>query len=508
MNTSASGNIIDKYNWFLQKSGIERKDYQFDGIQWCVHRETAQPLPITVSESNGETSDVVIADDNGRPIRGGFIADEMGLGKTIMMIATFVIHFVPRTLIILPNILVEQWHSEILRTTGHKALIFHGPNKKKISLQQLLSATIVISTYNTIAVTKPNKKNIYKPVKPNSLLHQVQWDRIVFDEAHHLRNKNSRWIGSKLLRTNIRWLISGTLIQNKRTDFFNLCNALGIPARFYTNSEKIRLLIDMFVLKRTKKQVGISLPEVSIDNSTVCWNNETEQALSTHIHHALIHTNNKLKFITRSRQFCILPSLIQPTFHRLLEDKTVPSLQTSDDPLSGTTKINAVVQTIVSRIHNGHGKLVFCHYRGEIDLLQRLLKQHGVHNVGTFDGRINQKERFRRLRSQLDVIILQIQTGCEGLNLQKNFSEIYFVSPHWNPSIEDQAVARCHRIGQNKPVTVFRFYMDALHKTSPVDANPSEKNTIYNALQNGLNMEQYIHSVQHSKRNISSLIMP
>ena len=54
---------------------------------------------------------------------------------------------------------------------------------------------------------------------------------------------------------------------------------------------------------------------------------------------------------------------------------------------------------------------------------------------------------------------MQIQTGCEGLNLQDNFSEIYFTSPHWNPCVEDQAIARCHRIGQKKTVYVFKFEM-------------------------------------------------
>lgn len=58
----------------------------------------------------------------------------------------------------------------------------------------------------------------------------------------------------------------------------------------------------------------------------------------------------------------------------------------------------------------------------------------------------------------IDVLILQIQTGCEGLNLQ-TFSEVYFVTPHWNPAVEDQAVARCHRIGQQNEVDVFRFEM-------------------------------------------------
>jgi hypothetical protein len=58
------------------------------------------------------------------------------------------------------------------------------------------------------------------------------------------------------------------------------------------------------------------------------------------------------------------------------------------------------------------------------------------------------------------ILILQIQSGCEGLNLQAHFSEVYFVSPDWNPTLEEQAVARCWRIGQKKPVDVFRFSMN------------------------------------------------
>ena len=65
---------------------------------------------------------------------------------------------------------------------------------------------------------------------------------------------------------------------------------------------------------------------------------------------------------------------------------------------------------------------------------------------------------------------MQIQTGCEGLNLQQNYSEIYFVSPHWNPAVEDQAIARCHRIGQVKPVFVHRFEMQPFDKDDTLDA--------------------------------------
>jgi hypothetical protein len=79
------------------------------------------------------------------------------------------------------------------------------------------------------------------------------------------------------------------------------------------------------------------------------------------------------------------------------------------------------------------------------------------------DGRTSESERRVILAPDagVDVLILQIQTCCEGLNLQQ-FSEVYFVSPDWNPAVEDQAIARCHRFGQTEPVSVFRFVMAPL----------------------------------------------
>ena len=81
--------------------------------------------------------------------------------------------------------------------------------------------------------------------------------------------------------------------------------------------------------------------------------------------------------------------------------------------------------------------------------------------VAIFDGRLSHNERNGILQDNYEALILQIQTGCEGLNLQDNYSEIYFISPHWNPTVEEQAIARCHRIGQTKPVIVYKFQMSA-----------------------------------------------
>ena len=127
-------------------------------------------------------------------------------------------------------------------------------------------------------------------------------------------------------------------------------------------------------------------------------------------------------------------------------------------------------------------KIVFCHFRQEIDELMARLDAEGVRCVA-IDGRTSQAQKETILQgTDAEVLVLQIQTCCEGLNLQE-YSQVYFVSPHWNPAVEDQAIARCHRIGQKSPVDVFRFTMDNFGSTT-------------------INIENHSNNLQDIKRDI------
>jgi len=135
---------------------------------------------------------------------------------------------------------------------------------------------------------------------------------------------------------------------------------------------------------------------------------------------------------------------------------------------------------MVDNKNNGNQKIVFCHFHAEIDIIMIRLIDAGL-TVGILDGR---RRCCVEDVDNNDVLIIQIQTGCEGLNLQK-FNEIYFIGPHWNPAVEDQAIARCHRLGQLKPVTVYRFIMEDLSNLE-VES-----------------LDSYIIGVQEAKRNIA-----
>ena len=427
---------MDRFLSYIVNVNMDRKQYQYDGVYWCNQNETRDAPMFGV--------------------RGGFIADEMGLGKTIMMIGTFITNPICHTLIVVPVILLTQWYGELLRTAGHKALIYHGARKSKTNHAQLFAAPIVLTTYGT--------------VHSSPELQKIVWGRIVFDEAHHLRNKNTQLYRScKALQTNIRWLVSGTPIQNRKQDFYALCSLLGLPTTFVMDTAQRSLLITNFILKRTKTQVGIKIPDLITTHNMVPWSSRGEEHLSDEIHSMLpwagVHMpaneygsyvdtimdksmGSVLPLYMRARQSCILPSMLQ-------QDTNDPFYR---DAFLSSSKLDFVLKTIIERKDNGNGKLVFCHFHEEMDYILTKLGELGL-KCATFDGRTSASLKKEILTSQFDVILLQIQTGCEGLNLQQFYSEIYFVSPHWNPSIEDQAVARCHRIGQTKPVHVFHFQM-------------------------------------------------
>jgi len=430
---------------FIARAGVDYKVHQDRGVSWCLANENrAEPA---------------------HGVRGGFIADEMGLGKTIMMLGVIVCNFAcyKRTLLVLPNVLVGQWLKEIERSCAHKALVYHGSKKKSITREMLESAPIVVTTYSAIGI--PLKK---LKAGGGCVLHEVGWDRVVFDEAHHLRNRNGRFYGAKKLKSRSKWLISGTPVQNRKKDFFNLCSLLGFPVSFVVD-EPEELFRD-YVLRRTKAGVGIDFEPLTVMQKEVSWNTENEKKCAKDVHAQMDMALNKLRFIMFARQTCILP--------QMLREKDAASVG------EGSSKMDAVFRSLGENRGNGNGKLVFCHFHQEIDFILARLREIGYDRVASFDGRVSGVQKNKILESDLEVLVLQIQTGCEGLNLQKQYSEIYFVSPHWNPAVEEQAIARCHRIGQTKSVQVYKYCMDSFGEHDGT-------------------IEQYIFDTQQSKKDLS-----
>lgn len=516
---------IQRFDEYIQKSGLEPKIYQREGVEFCLRREVR----------NGEVPE--------RKVIGGIIADEMGLGKTIMMMGLILanLDMYRRTLIVVPVALITQWVDQLKRTiidTGVKSdltvIVYHGsagkrrvvlsgdsgdivwchrPPRSKSMVNRPID--IVITTYGCVAMEEPvpvtrKKKNsalIPTTTTTNTTttttttlsLMSFRADRIVFDEAHHLRNKNSRIFKGamrvvssmdEMLRPSV-WIVTGTPIQNKISDLKSLCYVLGFKMCELMSEEKRRAIRDEYVLRRTKVSVGMVAAAVTAEEAgdgadidvtcaprlqslkhyklNVPWGSENELALSREIHHKARTTSmrsERLKLYTRMRQMCVWPALLNPVDSAESEYKVDNHGLTPEQfkiAVSNQSKMDCVLSTMMTEFSRADSRksIVFCHYRREMVRLREILLRSGVvgeENIAIIDGTVGARERGRIFADEPTVLILQIRTCSEGLNLQ-SYSNVYFISPHWNPCVEDQAIARCYRMGQTSQVKVFRFYM-------------------------------------------------
>ena len=509
---------MKRFSKWLKTANLDTKDYQIEGMRWILDRE--------IRPAYGPC--------------GGFLCDEMGLGKTILMLGTIISNFKGKsgnckTLIVLPLAILDQWRSIILKFFGHDALVYHGQKVKKIDHDYLNKTPIVLTTYGMIST---RKKVEYK-----SILWDIAWNRIIFDEAHHMRNRKNRiFAGAMKLKSNIKWLVTGTPINNRKNDFYNLCQIFGFDKIKFVQSAA-EIIISSCVLKRTKKQVGISLPALTITSIPVYFESEEEEQLARNIHSfqefATVTPQNvdraiqmlgmnyasPLPLYMLMREVCIMPELALNMLRKRAEtlglDWEIDTDEFAIKSVPTQSKISAVVDKVMANKSTKKGKIIFCQFRREIQKLYDELTTRGM-TCAIMNGSTPKKERKTILKPPMtkkdwktvlygnnnlwsqadtiselmapwlstDVLILQIQTACEGLNLQ-HYAEIYFTTPPWNPAVEDQAIARAHRIGQNKSVEVYKF----ITTFSKLEDEPDQ-----------ITLEEYCKNVQDIKRQIMKMI--
>ena len=547
------GGGIGGFDEYIRKSGLESKTYQREGVEFCLRREGG-------------------GGGGGDPILGGIIADEMGLGKTIVMMGLILANLAAfrRTLIVVPVALIAQWVAQIKNTiidTGVKpdltVVVYHGfAGKRSVVLSEggdgsvwchrppkrggraPVAIDIIITTYGCVSMEEPGISSLNKKAvaPPKLSLITFRADRVIFDEAHNLRNKSSRIfkgamrvvggggdggvggggggggaVGGEINRRRRRpsvWIVTGTPLQNKICDLKSLCYVLGFRMCDVITEDKRRAIRDEYLLRRTKVSVGMVVMEgeggsegveggggvegsevhcaprlqsLKHYKSQVPWTSETELDLSLEIHRSAKNTTNRaerLKLYTKMRQMCVWPALLNTKkgLYNKLEEVPEDYQDTHglsfDDftvAVSKQSKMDRVVATMMAEAEGAselglvRKSIVFCHYRREMTQLRDMLLRSGggrggvvvvadERDIAIIDGTVSAKERARIFADAPSVLILQIRTCSEGLNLQA-YSDVYFVSPHWNPCVEDQAIARCYRMGQTNVVRVFRFYM-------------------------------------------------
>lgn len=396
--------------------------YQHDGVKWMLGMEGQESGP-----------------------KGGFLCDEMGLGKTVQLVATMLGNPKPRTLIIVPKSIITQWSEEIAKfAPGLQVAVFDGPNRVLDK-----TADVTLAPY-TLLVTKEG----------TTPLHMVQWDRVILDEAHEIRNKGSKLFKSVCrLRTQIKWLVTGTPVFNSMQDFVSLCTFLGIPKNFVQGRTKE--IKDIYILRRTKDDLAerLRLPPCYFENVELdmfpeeralyeCVFTEAQDTIKDAFRNAVsLNAKNMviLECLLRARQCMIWPQMYLNGV--ATKNETVPTRWTGR-----SNKMETLFRLL--KEHPTEKSLIFCQFRGEMNYIQSQL----TCPVFRIDGSVPKEERVKQIEGFKKtpggaVFIIQIKSGGQGLNLQEA-TRVYITGPSWNPATELQAIGRSHRTGQTQTVHV------------------------------------------------------
>jgi SNF2 family DNA or RNA helicase len=402
--------------------------YQREGVLWLLSME---------NQTSG--------------VRAGILADEMGLGKSIQLIATMLGNPKPHTLIIVPKSIITQWAEEINRFAPSLSVcVFDGPDRR------IKEADVTLAPY-TLLTTKGEKAGTKTP------LHMVQWDRVILDEAHEIRNKKSKLFKSVCrLQTQIKWIVTGTPVFNSMEDFVSLCTFLGLSkvvVQGMTNKIK-----DIYILRRTKEDLAkinerLRLPPCYFENVELEMFPDEKQlyeivfleAQDT-IREAFRHAQSLnaknmiiLECLLRARQAMIWPAMY-------LEGIAKQNGTKAEKWVGRSNKMETLFRMIDG--HPDEKTLIFCQFRGEMNHIQKNLTRP----VYRIDGSVPKEERVKQIEDFKKaapgaIFIIQIKSGGQGLNLQEA-TRVYITAPSWNPATELQAIGRSHRTGQTKPVYV------------------------------------------------------
>ena len=440
----------------MQTQGFEFHPYQKQGILWMIKQEQ----------------------NTQHKIRGGLLCDEMGLGKTVQTISLICARPLKKrkTLIVVPCSVLFQWQNEFTKFAPHiKTQVHHGKTKIHfLSAPTFQNADVIITTYGTLSSRKKQ-----------TILHKHTWGRIILDECHSIRNhKCKRAKSCCLIKAKHKWGLTGTPIQNYKTDLYSLFMYLGLSRTFVKNNiDDVR---DTYILRRTKKEVHIQLPKKMVECVEIPFETRFEEDFYLKIRDNVlkeigafqsfdqISINAVLEHIMRLRQATIHPQLVIDGYSK--KYNKLPSISEIDIP----TKMNYIIKTLKKEyLENKEQKtIIFCSFIKEIDILEHHLETSHF-RTARIDGSINPSERIKIIKnaSSFDILLVQIDAGGTGLTMT-HFHRIFFMSPSWNPCLERQAIARAHRIGQEKNVKITRLFVVLNNDTILQSKNKTNAKTI------------------------------
>lgn len=397
---------------------------------------------------------------------GGILADDMGLGKTLQSLVFLEWLREQKRLglclIVVPTSLTYSWKEEARKFAPQLPIEIFNPKNKMRFFEDLPSDCVVITTYSLLA-------------EHETLFASKEFHVTIFDEAQNLKNISAkRTTAARKLNSRFKLCLTGTPLENHYDELYSLVDlavvgALGplpefrktyvtpleVPKAHMTD---LKLRTRPLILRRNKSDILKELPpknEISLKlpfeekqsriyrDIALAWNEKVRDQVREYG-----EAKSKLFILSallRLRQVCSDPSAI-------------PSVEYHEEP----PKVTVLKDALFEVTDAGESALVFTQFLATFHRIHRELKALGV-PVFTLHGELSRQHREKALEDfqkceKGAVLLMTLKTGGTGLNLTKA-SYVFHIEPWWNPSVENQATDRTHRIGQTKSVTIYRYLM-------------------------------------------------
>ena len=390
---------------------------------------------------------------------GACLADDMGLGKTlqaIVLISKIHEEKKKKSMVIMPKSLIYNWENEIKRFSPKlKVGVYYGINRDFSSLKK---ADVILTTYGTIRNDIEN------------LLEQ-KFDLLVLDESQNIKNINSQTTKAVLLlNAKKRVALSGTPIENNLLELYSLFRFLNpemfgsvqeftndyiVPIQKYSDTstiEELRKKIYPFLLRRVKKEVLADLPDKIEKLVYVDMNDEHRRFYEERrkYYYSLLEKNTSSQ--GNFDKFFVLQAI-----NELRHIVSSPELESKKIISS---KKEVLIENVIEAIENNHKVLVFVNYLSSIESICVSLKENKIKYLkmtGQTKDRQNLVDKFQN-DSRYKVFVMTLKTGGVGLNLV-SADTIFIYDPWWNTTVENQAIDRAYRLGQDKTVFAYKMIM-------------------------------------------------
>jgi superfamily II DNA or RNA helicase len=411
----------------------ELRDYQIEGFRWLMRLASWGA--------------------------GACLADDMGLGKTLQALALLLARApAGPAIVVAPTSVVANWRSEAQRFAPSLELRVYGDGDRAQMLDQLGPGCVLLISYGLLTLNIDS-------------IAEIRFATLVMDEAQAIKNAAAqRTLAIRRVHADFRIATTGTPIENHLGELWSLMRVLNpgllgsqehFAKRFMAPIERnsrgperetLRRLIGPFMLRRLKSQVLAELPPRTEIVLTI-EPSPGEAKLLAAVRRQAIERLETGGLPEEAKRFHVLAEIT-----RLRRAACHPSLVAPELNLTGA-KLEQLLELVAELKENRHRALVFSQFVDYLSIVRAAFDQAGI-SYQYLDGSTSPKAREAAVNAfqggSGDVFLLSLKAGGVGLNLTAADYVIH-LDPWWNPAVEQQATDRAHRIGQTRPVTVYKL---------------------------------------------------